>query len=127
MAGMAPLRKVTVSSSYSMFDIRNFTDTRLVAVFMTNDVFQIDGAVSHLNDVIVLLPIYFEHKLIGWAANFGHLTDVQGKVPGSMSINAGTIYEDGLQIPIVKLYEKGKYNESLATVLFRNSRAPDWF
>jgi 5-oxoprolinase (ATP-hydrolysing) len=43
-------------------------------VFVTNDVYQIDGAVSHLNDVIVLLPIYFEHKLIGWAANFGHLT-----------------------------------------------------
>ncbi|RAR14033.1 hydantoinase oxoprolinase protein [Stemphylium lycopersici] len=96
-------------------------------IFVTNDVYQIDGAVSHLNDVIVLLPIYYEHRLIGWAANFGHLTDVQGKVPGSMSINAGTIYEDGLQIPIVKLYAKGVYNDSLATVLFRNSRTPDWF
>ena len=96
-------------------------------VFVTNDVYQIDGAVSHLNDVIVLLPIYYEHKLIGWAANFGHITDVQGKVPGSMSINASTIYEDGLQIPIVKLYTNGVYNDTLATVLFRNSRAPDWF
>jgi 5-oxoprolinase (ATP-hydrolysing) len=79
-------------------------------VFLTNDVYQIDGAVSHLNDVIVLLPIYHDHVLIGWAANFGHLTDVQGKVPGSLSINATTIYEDGLQIPIVKLYAKGVYN-----------------
>jgi 5-oxoprolinase (ATP-hydrolysing) len=96
-------------------------------VFVTNDVYQIDGAVSHLNDVIILLPIYFEHKLIGWAANFGHLTDVQGKVPGSMSINASTIYEDGLQIPIVKLYAKGVYNEGLASVFFRNSRKPEWF
>lgn len=41
-------------------------------VFVTNDVYEVEGAVSHLNDVIVLLPIYFEHKLIGWAANFGH-------------------------------------------------------
>jgi 5-oxoprolinase (ATP-hydrolysing) len=96
-------------------------------VFVTNDVYQIDGAVSHLNDVIILLPIYFGHRLVGWAANFGHLTDVQGKVPGSMSINASTIYEDGLQIPIVKLYAAGVYNESLAAVLFRNSRKPDWF
>ncbi|KAH8723822.1 Hydantoinase/oxoprolinase-domain-containing protein [Phaeosphaeriaceae sp. PMI808] len=96
-------------------------------IFMTNDVYQIDGAVSHLNDVIILLPIYFSHKLVGWAANFGHLTDVQGKVPGSMSINASTIYEDGLQIPIVKLYDKGVYNEGLASVLFRNSRKPEWF
>jgi 5-oxoprolinase (ATP-hydrolysing) len=96
-------------------------------IFVTNDVYQIDGAVSHLNDVIILLPIYFEHKLIGWAANFGHLTDVQGKVPGSMSINASTIFEDGLQIPIVKLYAKGVYNEDLASVFFRNSRKPEWF
>jgi 5-oxoprolinase (ATP-hydrolysing) len=96
-------------------------------VFVTNDVYQIDGAVSHLNDVIILLPIYFEHNLIGWAANFGHLTDVQGKVPGSMSINASTIFEDGLQIPIVKLYAKGVYNEGLASVFFRNSRKPEWF
>ncbi|KAF2729599.1 hypothetical protein EJ04DRAFT_580505 [Polyplosphaeria fusca] len=96
-------------------------------IFVTNDVYQIDGAVSHLNDVIVLLPIYYNHDLIGWAANFGHLTDVQGKVPGSMSINAGTIFEDGLQIPIVKLYDKGVYNKALADVFFRNSRQPEWF
>lgn len=96
-------------------------------VFVTNDVYQVNGAVSHLNDVIVILPIYFEHKMIGWAANFGHITDVQGKVPGSLSINASTIYEDGLQIPIVKLYDKGVYNEGLASVFFRNSRMPDWF
>lgn len=96
-------------------------------IFITNDVYQIDGAVSHLNDVIVLLPIHHHHELVGWAANFGHLTDVQGKVPGSMSINATTIFEDGLQIPIVKLYEKGVYNAGLAAVLFRNSRKPEWF
>ncbi|KAF1364308.1 hypothetical protein EJ07DRAFT_172294 [Lizonia empirigonia] len=81
-------------------------------IFVTNDVYQIDGAVSHLNDVIILLPIHYKHQLVGWAANFGHLTDVQGKVPGSMSINASSIFEDGLQIPIVKLYEKGVYNEA---------------
>jgi 5-oxoprolinase (ATP-hydrolysing) len=96
-------------------------------IFVTNDVYQTDGAVSHLNDVIILLPIHFEHLLIGWVANFGHLTDVQGKVPGSMSINASTIFEDGLQIPICKLYDKGVYNEGLASVFFRNSRMPEWF
>jgi 5-oxoprolinase (ATP-hydrolysing) len=96
-------------------------------IFVTNDVYQIDGAVSHLNDVIILLPIYYKHQLIGWAANFGHLTDVQGKVPGSMSINATTIFEDGLQIPICKLYEKGVHNKGLMDLFCRNSRQPDWF
>lgn len=37
-------------------------------------VYQIDGAVSHLNDVIVLLPVFFEGRLIGFTANFGHMT-----------------------------------------------------
>ena len=49
-------------------------------VFVTNDVYQIKGAVSHLNDVIVLLPIFHDHKLVGFSSQFGHLTDVGGKV-----------------------------------------------
>jgi 5-oxoprolinase (ATP-hydrolysing) len=43
-------------------------------VFVTNDVYEISGAVTHLNDVIVLLPIHFKGELVGWAANFGHMT-----------------------------------------------------
>ncbi|KAF4535029.1 Hydantoinase/oxoprolinase [Lasiodiplodia theobromae] len=96
-------------------------------VFVTNDVYGTEGAVSHLNDVIVLLPIWYHGKTVGWAANFGHLTDVQGKVPGSMSINATTIFEDGLQIPSVKLYSKGVFNGDLMKVFLRNSRIPEWF
>lgn len=80
----------------------------------------------------MLLPIYFEHKLVGWAANFGRehsnadgdpesemltmyldMTDVQGQVPGSMSINAQTIFDDGLQVPTMKLFERGKMNKSI--------------
>lgn len=49
-------------------------------VFVTNDVYMIKGAVSHLNDVIVLLPIFYDHKLVGFSSQFGHLTDVGGKV-----------------------------------------------
>ncbi|KAF2163831.1 hypothetical protein M409DRAFT_68373 [Zasmidium cellare ATCC 36951] len=95
-------------------------------VFITNDVYEVEGAVSHLNDVIVLLPIFYNHKLVGWAANFGHMTDVQGQVPGSMSINAQTIFGDGLQIPTMKLFEAGKMNRSLVELMCRNSRQPEW-
>lgn len=76
--------------------------------------------------VIVLLPIFFEHKLVGWAANFGHMTDVQGQVPGSMSINAQTIFDDGLQVPTMKLFEKGRMNKSIVDLMCRNSRQPEW-
>ncbi|KAH7382965.1 hydantoin utilization protein-like protein A [Cadophora sp. MPI-SDFR-AT-0126] len=96
-------------------------------VFVTNDVYEINGAVTHLNDVIVLLPIHYKGDIVGWAANFGHMTDVGGKVPGSMSINATSIFEDGLQIPTVKLYSKGTFNSAMVDVFCRNSRQPDWF
>ena len=46
-------------------------------VFVTNDPYEMAGAVSHLNDVIVLVPIFYQHDIVGWAANFGHLTYVE--------------------------------------------------
>ncbi|KAF7917459.1 uncharacterized protein EAE98_010222 [Botrytis deweyae] len=96
-------------------------------VFVTNDVYETSGAISHLNDVIVLLPIHYKGDLVGWAANFGHMTDVGGTVPGSMSINSTSVFEDGIQIPTVKLYSRGIYNAAMVEVFCRNSRQPDWF
>jgi 5-oxoprolinase (ATP-hydrolysing) len=96
-------------------------------VFITNDTYMVEGAVTHLNDVIVLLPIFYKHRLIGWGSQFGHLTDVGGMVPGSMSINATSIFDDGVQIPCVKLYSEGVMNTDIVDILCRNSRLPDWY
>ncbi|KAI1874585.1 hypothetical protein JX265_004793 [Neoarthrinium moseri] len=96
-------------------------------MFMTNDPYSTAGAISHLNDVIILLPIFYKHELVGWSANFGHLSDVGGKVPGSMSISSTSLYEDGVQIPPVKLYKKGEYNADVMDILCRNSRMPKWY
>jgi 5-oxoprolinase (ATP-hydrolysing) len=96
-------------------------------MFITNDTYMIEGAVTHLNDVIVLLPIFHEGRLLGWASQFGHLTDVGGIVPGSMSINATSVFDDGVQIPCIKLYSKGTMNSDIVDLLCRNSRQPDWY
>lgn len=96
-------------------------------VFVTNDTYQVKGAISHLNDLIVLLPIFYQGRLLGWASQFGHLTDVGGMVPGSMSINSTSVFEDGVQIPCIKLYSKGVMNADLVDVLCRNSRQPAWY
>ncbi|KAK8056393.1 hydantoin utilization protein A [Apiospora rasikravindrae] len=96
-------------------------------IFITNDPYSTEGAISHLNDVIILLPIYHKHVIVGWAANFGHLSDVGGKVPGSMCVSSSTIFEDGVQIPICKLYKGGVYNADIMDILCRNSRMPDWY
>lgn len=96
-------------------------------VFVTNDTYQLQGAISHLNDVIVFMPIFYEDRLIGYASQFGHLTDVGGIVPGSMSINATSVFDDGVQIPCIKLYSRGVMNTDLVDLLCRNSRQPAWY
>ncbi|OQE18380.1 hypothetical protein PENSTE_c018G08039 [Penicillium steckii] len=96
-------------------------------IFITNDTYQVQGAISHLNDIIVFLPIFHEHRLIGYASQFGHITDVGGIVPGSMSINATSVFDDGVQIPCIKLYAKGVMNADIVELLCRNSRQPAWY
>ncbi|KAJ5415081.1 hypothetical protein N7465_003776 [Penicillium sp. CMV-2018d] len=96
-------------------------------VFITNDTYQVQGAISHLNDIIAFLPIFHNGRIIGFASQFGHLTDVGGIVPGSMSINATSIFDDGVQIPCIKLYTRGVMNKDLVDLLCRNSRQPAWY
>ncbi|KAJ6005387.1 hypothetical protein N7451_003331 [Penicillium sp. IBT 35674x] len=81
----------------------------------------------HLNDVVMFMPIFHEHRLIGYASQFGYLTDVGGIVPGSMSINATSVFDDGVQIPCIKLYARGIMNNDLVELLCRNSRQPAWY
>ncbi|KAJ7637185.1 Hydantoinase/oxoprolinase-domain-containing protein [Roridomyces roridus] len=95
-------------------------------VFITNDPYDVQGGISHLNDMLVMLPVYHEGKRVAWTANQGHFTDVGGQSPGSLPINGRTIFEDGIQIPLSKLYDKGKLNEALQNVICRNSRTPDF-
>ncbi|HEY9513866.1 MAG TPA: hydantoinase B/oxoprolinase family protein, partial [Rhodanobacter sp.] len=95
-------------------------------VFLTNDPYMCNGAVSHLPDWLVLLPIFKDGRLINYAAMFGHMTDVGGKVPGSLPTDARTIWEEGVRIPPVKLYRAGKLNSDLLDVILHNVRVPRW-
>ena len=95
-------------------------------VFLTNDPYAVAGAISHLNDWLVLLPIFFAGRLVGWAAMFGHMTDVGGKVPGSLPTDAATIYEEGIRFAPIKLFDKGVRNDGLVELLVRQCRLPHW-
>jgi N-methylhydantoinase B len=95
-------------------------------VFLTNDPYSTNGAVSHLNDWLTLMPIYHNGRVISWAAMFGHMTDNGGKVPGSLPTDAMQIFEEGLQIPPVKIIRRGELNTELLNLLVRNSRVPEW-
>ncbi len=64
-------------------------------------------------------------KLICWIANLAHHSDVGGKVPGSTSGDANSIFQEGLKIPIVKLCSRNLINEDIIKFLTSNSRIPD--
>lgn len=95
-------------------------------VFLTNDPYLCNGAVSHLPDWLVLMPIFKDGRLINYSAMFGHMSDVGGKVPGSLPTDARTIWEEGIRIPPVKLYRRGELNADMLDVILHNVRMPRW-
>ena len=90
------------------------------------DPYSCEGAISHLNDWLIILPIYRDGRLISWALHFGHQTDVGGKVPGSLPTDATSIFQEGIRIPPVKLYRRGVLNEDVLALVLNNVRTADW-
>ncbi|KAF9066838.1 Hydantoinase/oxoprolinase-domain-containing protein [Rhodocollybia butyracea] len=92
-------------------------------VFLTNDPYSVNFSISHLNDFLVINPVFYDGKIVAWTANLGHFTDIGSCVPGSMPNCARSIHEDGIQIPLSKLYDGGIPNKAIVE---RNSRKPNF-
>lgn len=95
-------------------------------IFLTNDPYSCNGAISHSSDWLVLMPIYRHGRMIGWSAMFGHMTDSGGRSPGSMPTDAQQIYEEGILIPPTKLYSKGQLSSEILKLILHNCRMPHW-
>jgi len=95
-------------------------------MFLMSDPYGCEGAISHLNDWLVLLPVFKTGRLIAYTAMFGHQSDIGGKVAGSMPIDARTIFEEGVRIPPMKIYDKGQYNAEVVRLIMAQTRKPDW-
>ena len=95
-------------------------------IFLTNDPYSCNGAVSHLPDWLVLMPVYKDGRLLNWAAMFGHMTDVGGKVPGSLPTDSASVHEEGIMIPPIKIYHKEQLNQEVLDLILHNVRMPDW-
>ncbi|HXN21782.1 MAG TPA: hydantoinase B/oxoprolinase family protein [Candidatus Dormibacteraeota bacterium] len=93
-------------------------------VFLCSDPYKCDGAISHINDWLVLLPIFHSGELVGWASQFGHTIDIGGPVSGSLPTDATTIFGEGTRIPPIKLFSSGKLNEDVLDLILNNSRMP---
>ncbi|MBA4115321.1 MAG: hydantoinase B/oxoprolinase family protein [Rubrobacter sp.] len=112
---------VSVVIENSPCTIEELKDGDVIAL---NDPYMMEGATSHLPDLLLVRPIFYEEDLIGYALQWGNLMDVGGKAPGSIPIDARSIYEEGVRMPPVKLYDGGKLNEEVLRFFCHNSRTP---
>jgi N-methylhydantoinase B len=90
-------------------------------VFILNDPFE--GG-THLPDFYILKPIHVGADLVGWSASIGHQLDVGGKTPGGNGCDATEIFQEGLRIPPVRLYDRGEPAEAVFDFIDKNVRVP---
>jgi N-methylhydantoinase B len=94
-------------------------------VFFHNDVYLSEGGIGHLPDLCVTVPVFVKDRVVAFVQAFGHHDDIGGAVPGSMPSHARSVYEEGLMVPPIKLWDQGVRNEAALRIMTRNSRMPD--
>jgi len=88
-------------------------------VLVTNDPWMGTG---HIHDVNTVMPIFFRGRLVAFAALVSHLPDIGGRLRSNANRE---IYEEGLQIPMLKLMEQGRVNQTLVDMIGQNIRVPE--
>jgi N-methylhydantoinase B len=94
-------------------------------VFFHNDVYLSEGGIGHLPDLCVTVPVFHGGEVVAYVQAFGHHDDIGGAVPGSMPSHATSVFEEGLMVPPIRLWEQGRPNEAALKIMTRNSRMPD--
>ena len=91
-------------------------------MFIANDPYH--GGGNHLPDIVIAAPAFAGDRLIGWIANIGHHSDIGGKVPGSTSGDADSLFQEGIRIPVLRIHQDGKLIPSVMDLLLDNTRVP---
>ena len=80
-------------------------------LYWYNDAYGTGGAVSHLPDMVFVRPVFHEDRLIAFSEAWGHLWDIGGSVPGSISPHATSVFQEGIMIPPVRVMRDGVEND----------------
>lgn len=94
-------------------------------VVLTNHPFESEGLATHMPDLHLIRPIFYEGCIVAHAWDFIHSADIGGGVPSSISPRFFDLYQEGFQIPPVKLVKAGVMNEDVLTLYSSNCRTPE--
>ncbi|MEM7405489.1 MAG: hydantoinase B/oxoprolinase family protein [Pseudomonadota bacterium] len=92
-------------------------------IFVANDPHTAGG--THLPDINYAMPIFIEGELTAFICNIAHHADVGGMAPGSMAGGMSEIYQEGLRLPVVKLFRRGELQTDIFDIMLLNVRVPD--
>ena len=92
-------------------------------LFIANDPHTAGG--THLPDINYAMPVFVEGALFGFVANLAHHADVGGMAPGSMAGGMSEIFQEGLRIPVVRLFRRGELQRDVLDLLLLNVRVPE--
>ena len=92
-------------------------------LFVANDPHAAGG--THLPDINMAMPVFVDGGLIAFMCNIAHHADVGGMAPGSMAGGMSEIYQEGIRIPVVRLFRKGELQRDILDLLLLNVRLPE--
>jgi N-methylhydantoinase B len=94
-------------------------------LYWYNDCYGSEGGVSHSPDQVFVSPVFSGGEIVAYAHSWAHFLDIGGMRPGSTTPDATDIFQEGIIVPPVKLYDAGRLNEELFRTFVRNTRFPD--
>ncbi|HEY8477746.1 MAG TPA: hydantoinase B/oxoprolinase family protein, partial [Chloroflexota bacterium] len=89
--------------------------------FILNDPYE--GG-THLPDFFVIRPVFLDGTLLGFVCTIAHHTDIGGRVAGGNACDSTEVYQEGLRVPPIRLYDRGEPNEGFLRLLEKNVRIP---
>lgn len=92
-------------------------------IFVANDPYVAGG--THLPDVNLAMPVFVDGELLGFVCNIAHHADIGGMSPGSMAGGMTEIYQEGLRIPVIRLFRQGELVQDVLDLLLLNVRVPE--
>ncbi|MGY9013704.1 MAG: hydantoinase B/oxoprolinase family protein [Rhodospirillales bacterium] len=98
-------------------------DINVGDIFIANDPHTAGG--THLPDINYAMPIFIEGEMVAFVCNIAHHADIGGMVPGSMAGGMSEIYQEGLRIPVIRLFDKGVLQTDIMDILMLNVRVPE--
>jgi N-methylhydantoinase B len=92
-------------------------------IFVANDPHTAGG--THLPDINYAMPIFIDGEIVAFICNIAHHADIGGMVPGSMAGGMSEIYQEGLRIPVVRLFNKGELQQDIMDIMLLNVRVAE--